>query len=403
MHVSIIAFIVLGTIFVHPKEAETIPLDELRERADLVLSNPGPSARGDIDVVFELVDALLEEGSDDAEHYLLQGLKHFPWNLEYQMAYAELLAKEGRSAEAEEKAGLVLRHAESDDLVERAGELLGREPLPAFDGIESLPGSNHCLVLIPFQEADAWLVARVRERLSVELGIPVYVQTVETDYPPFDRDRRKKILIETRWGIEEEIDNPRIAQALKDTNLTLEELDDETDLLRFMKTLLDRADPEAFAEFETVLEESRDKDPQWHTDQLLEVLFETVGPYRRENVVYLGITPVDIYASDHNFLFGWASDPGGVVSYHRFTAEFNDETPNQERLVKRTLMQCLSSTRIANGIERCTNPTCACAYPNSLPEHDAKEGTLCLQCKSAFEEVFGQSATDNVPGAAPEE
>jgi len=115
-----------------------------------------------------------------------------------------------------------------------------------------------------------------------------------------------------------------------------------------------------------------------------------VKPYRRKNVAYLGITSVDIYAKDYNFLFGWANRSGGIMSYRRFTAAFNNDIPNQDRLIKRTLMQCLSSVGHIYGIKRCTNPTCARAYPNSLSEHDAKNGTLCSECENGFRIKFEQ-------------
>ncbi len=113
-------------------------------------------------------------------------------------------------------------------------------------------------------------------------------------------------------------------------------------------------------------------------------------PYRRKNVAYLGITSVDIYARDYNFLFGWANRLCGIMSYCRFTADFNDDIPNQERLVKRALMQSQSSVGLIYGLKRCTDPTCARAYPNSLSEHDAKKGTLCSECRKNFRTTFGQ-------------
>ena len=76
------------------------------------------------------------------------------------------------------------------------------------------------------------------------------------------------------------------------------------------------------------------------------------------------------------------------MSYHRFTAKFDGDLPNQKRLVKRIKMQALASIGHIFRIKRCSNPTCARAYPHSLPEHDAKEGTLCAQCEAGFKKLF---------------
>jgi predicted Zn-dependent protease len=385
------------------QETERADMDELRKRADSVLSQGNVSARRDIAVVFELVDRLIEEGSGDAEHYVVEGIKHYPWNLKYQMVYAELLAKRGGLTQAREKADLVFQYGETDDLIKRARKLLGKEPLPTFDRMRSLPGSKHSVVLVPFMQADVWLLVRIKEQLSAVLGIPVHIQSIETDYPPFSRDRRGSTLNRMRKELLEDIDDYWVAKALKDLDVIPDDLDDEAKLLRVLKSLIDSDGPEAVAEFEAYLEESRGKDPQWDADQLLEVLFRAVKPYRGKNIAYLGITSADIYAEDYNFIFGCASRRGGVVSYAQFTADFNDEVPNQDRLIKRTLMQCLQSIGNIHGVESCTDPTCARAYPNSLEEHDAKKGTLCSRCRSGFENIFEQTPADDVLEAAPEQ
>lgn len=120
------------------------------------------------------------------------------------------------------------------------------------------------------------------------------------------------------------------------------------------------------------------------------LLFKAVKPFHRKKVGYLGVTSLDIYAKDYNFLFGWASPSGGIMSYHRFKADFNDEIPNKERLVKRTIMQSLSSAGYIFGVERCTAPTCARAYPHSLAEHDAKDAKLCPACRNGFKKALNK-------------
>ena len=130
-------------------------LDQLRQKADAVLAQSNVSAGRDIGIVFELVDGVLEEDhSEEADKYIVQGLKHFPWNLKYQMIHAELLAREGKLDKANEKADLVLQYGEAEDLIERARKLLDKSPLPAFTQIRSLPGTDHRVVLGPLQECD---------------------------------------------------------------------------------------------------------------------------------------------------------------------------------------------------------------------------------------------------------
>lgn len=374
--------------------SEEVPipsLDELRTQADDVLKLPNVSARKEIDLVFELAGRLLQENqSDDALKYIGRGLQHYPWNLKYQMIYAELLAKKGELTKAHTKADLVLNHAETEELIEQARQLLSKDPLPRIPRISTLPGTNHCVVLIPFQECEKWLILRIREELSSALDIPVHVQSIETRYPPFSRDQRGHTLNRMRKRFLKGLDNPELGTAMSELGMSKSDLDTDNNVIKLTKHLLSNSGVEAIQQFDTFLADAVGKDPQWNTDHLKATLVHAVKPCRREHVAYLGITSVDIYSDDYNFLFGSANRTGGVMSYHRFKADFNGEIPNQGRLAKRTTMQCLSSIGHIYGVARCTDPTCARAYPNSLAEHDAKTGNLCSECSSAFKRRFEQ-------------
>ncbi len=161
-------------------------------------------------------------------------------------------------------------------------------------------------------------------------------------------------------------------------------------LIAFFRELVAYSDGEVEAErFEDRVRELAAR-RQWDCSELVAGLQWSVEPYARPNVSYLAVTREDMFARDCNFLFGWTFKGYGVVSYHRFTANFNDETPNRPRLRERTLTQCLSSAGLIFGIKRCSTPTCPRAYPHSLKEHDAKSTQLCPACKRGFKEKFGQ-------------
>jgi predicted Zn-dependent protease len=381
-------FILFGKAY--SKEVTKPTLGELKQQADSVLNLPNVSARGKIDVVFELADRLLEaKQSDLAEKYLSQGLQHYPWDLEHQIVYAKLLTSKGKSDLSRETADIVLKYAETGKLIEEARQLLGMPPLSSIPNIQSLPGTNYCVVLIPFQGCEDWLMFKMQEKLSETLGVPVHVQRIAVKYPPFDRDRRGQMLNQMRSSIlGEGLKDPQVKAAMTQLKLSKDDLGVEKNLISLMKRLLAAGSSANSEQFDAALEESAGKNPQWNADHLQTLLFQSVKPYRRDRTAYLGVTSEDIYADDYNFLFGWASRQGGIMSYRRFTAAFNNENPNQPRLLKRATMQALSSIGLIYGVVRCTNPTCARAYPNSLSEHDAKEGTLCPQCKKGFKNIF---------------
>lgn len=384
------AFFPIGPISVWSGEVRS--LDYLQREADSILSQPNVTARRDINIVFELVDKLIEKNKrENAEQYLIKGLEINPWNLKYQILHAKILADKGYRDRAKEKAELVLEHSEKEELIQDALFLVGKPPLPNFEKIHYLAGTDYRVVLVPMQECEKWLILQLKDKISASLGIPVQIQTIKVVYPPYRRDQRGATLNVIRRNIKKEISNQDIAKALKRLNLSEQDLADEKKLLTFLRYIMPVTQ---WIDFEKKLEESKDKYPQWDASELQTVLFQAVKHYRRNNIAYLGVTSADIYAMDYNFLFGWAYDEGGVISYHRFSADFNHEVPNQARLIKRTYMQALSSIGFVYGIKRCTNPMCARAYPHSLAEHDAKLGTLCPECKKGFKKLFGKIPDD---------
>lgn len=116
---------------------------------------------------------------------------------------------------------------------------------------------------------------------------------------------------------------------------------------------------------------------------------KAVHLYRKSKISFLGITGVDCFWHDNNFVFGVARNREyGVMSYRRFTADFNGEPPNSDRLFQRILKQAISTTGLMYGLPRCTSPICVRAYPNNLAEHDAKSAVLCQTCKEGFQKIF---------------
>lgn len=388
----IFALFQIVSITVYAQDVSTPTIQELKEQADAVLSRSNVSARRDIYVVFKLADKLLEiKEIDSAEKYLIKGLQHNPWDLEHQIVYANLLKAKGMQATSMEKLNLVLKYAESETLIDEARFLLNIPPIPDFQYIQPLAGTSHCVVLVPLQNCEKWLISRLQTDISKILEIPVHIQRIKADYPKPNRDLRGQILNRIRRQINNEgIKDPQITFSMKQLNLNMADIKNDQNIVRLMEHLLPANGPTAVEQFNSALKEAEGKNPQWNADELLSVLVKSVVSYRRKNVAYLGITDEDIYEKNYNFLFGWASAKGGVMSYHRFSATFTNELPNQSRLLKRAKMQALSSIGHIFGVTRCTNPTCARAYPDNLSEHDAKEGSLCIQCAEGFKKLFEQ-------------
>ena len=376
------------------ERAQPMPLQEMRNKADRVLGLSNVSSRSEIDIVFELVDRLLEAGEQkEAEQYLEQALKHYPWQLRYQLIHAELLAKRGAADQAKEVATLVYTTAEEQELIEKAATMLDKQSSSNFPALSKLPGTNYCIVLVPIQDCESWILLELQKEVSSVLGVPVHIQTAPIKYPKYDRDAYGSAINRLRKNLKGNTTDQTVADAMKACGIGIKQLDNDENVLKVMRQLVLKEQGEKAAElFIAYLEKAKGEMPQWDASKLLSLLEAEVKPHRRDNVAYLGVTPQDMYSGSYNFLFGSANPSGGVMSYRRFTADFNEEIPNKKRLLKRTTMQCLSSIGHIFGVQRCSMPTCARAYPNSLSEHDAKEGTLCASCRSGFDKVFGSKA-----------
>jgi predicted Zn-dependent protease len=129
---------------------------------------------------------------------------------------------------------------------------------------------------------------------------------------------------------------------------------------------------------------------QWNAEKMMSLFADAVHPFEASNVRFLGITRNDIYAGDKNYYFGWSDGDCSIVSYSRFLAIFNSETPERSRLLRRFHFQCLTSAGHVFGLERCMDSSCPLGYAQSVAEQDAKSDTICDTCRKGFDNAFAQ-------------
>ncbi len=378
-----------------PAGAQTKSILELKARADkLLASGDSVMIRRSIENVFALVDSLIKSGQeDDAFQYLSKALTHDSWALDYQLLLAEMLLARGQSEPAREKAQLVVQYAEKDTQVNRARKLLQQDPLPAFSMMTSTSTDRMTLVLVPVGEVDACVLSDLQRVLRARLALSVLVRDVRVWLPLARRDRVAPYLSQVRARLREGIKkDERLAAFLLEKDIPLEDLEQDAGLVKACRAIaLASGGAEELAKFDANLEQLRQADKQWDIDELLNSLRVAAAPFRRPNLYFLGILNLDAFADQSNFIFGTAetNGPHAVVTYRRFTGEFNGETPSRKRLVDRLLKQSLSSIGFMLGVPRCATPTCARAYPHTLQEHDAKSTELCSACRSGFERALG--------------
>ncbi|MBI5773143.1 MAG: hypothetical protein HZA89_05300 [Verrucomicrobia bacterium] len=370
-------------------------LSDLKAVADEVLSlSDNIEIRQKIEPVFEVARQFVECSQDDqALKYFQIALQHAPWRLNEQLVCAKLLQKSGNSELAKQKAQTVLNEAETDSLILDASEILGEKREMRLSDSEPWPSTGFALALVPVGEVDGWLLQSLRQDLQATLDIPVVFRFSTQKLPEPTRDHVQLFANQFRPMLERNTNDPSFQlmwQKLKTRPRTLSNNEAVFEIVR--EAMLSITNKEGLKRFESELAVSRKLGSQWNADDLLELLRQVRGVSAQKQRGYLGIARFDLYANNNRYVFGTASAVinCGVMSYLRYTSAVVDLPPKQERLKQRALKQALSSAGFIFGVPRCTQPTCARAYANSLDEHDAKSVPLCKECKVGFDKAFGR-------------
>jgi len=381
---------------VPPQKAPERTTAKLKADVDkLLASNDPASIQAGIGDVFALVDRMVESQQRDAAfQYLPSALKYNPWALDYQLLYAEMLQVRGQSDAAQHRAKVTLEYAEKDEQINRARKLLGQAILPEFPKIKAVEGRAITLVLVPVGKTDRCVVEELRNAIEQKLGIAVLVQDAQAAVPEPKRDLMKTQMAQLRDNLRKQMAaDPNLSPFLRQKGITIDKLDEDSVLVRAYRQIYSQqGGARARAEFDAAYDQLTKAGKQCEVEDLKESVVVAVRPFEREGVYFMGVANLDVFHDKLNFVFGWAENNGhhAMISYRRFTADFNDDKPNRKRLVERTLKQSLSSFGFMLGVMRCSSPTCVRAYPNSLVELDAKSTELCDVCRAGFEKALGR-------------
>ena len=375
---------------IKPLAEEQREVDELLAKADSVeLRKLSPR-------VLRLVDSLLKDKGDAAaRRYFEKGIEGNAWALEEQLTLGEILARDGKAGALREKAAMVLRVGEDDDVLRRASRLLKR-PLPQkpppFSVIRE---TGIVLILVPVGEGNVFIMESLRDALAKRLGIKVRIASLELQIPAATRTAKTQWITRTREQVLKTVaEQPALAAQVGKLGFTEAQIRTNDDALIALVRQTTEAEQGATAAeaFDEMLAKLHDTS-QWDAASLIAAMQPGVGERADAKTWVLGVTSLDLFGGASNYLFG-AGATGkfiGIVSQHRFRAAFNDEAPKRERLVDRLLKQSLSTIGFMLGVPRCNTPECARAFPQSLAEHDQKPSALCAQCREGFEKVLGKN------------
>jgi len=102
----------------------------------------------------------------------------------------------------------------------------------------------------------------------------------------------------------------------------------------------------------------------------------------------LGVTGVDLFVPELNFVFGEADPYSGVViiSLSRLRQEFYGLQPDRKLFHERAVKEAIHELGHACGLDHCDSPYCVMYFSNSISDTDRKGPGFCRLCKERLGE-----------------
>lgn len=127
---------------------------------------------------------------------------------------------------------------------------------------------------------------------------------------------------------------------------------------------------------------------QYNSTDILNELLKQTRLLDTDRVI--GVTDVDIFAPQLNFVFGEARFPGRValISIHRLRPEFYGGTSDSKLFETRVLKEAVHELGHTLTLGHCGNSKCVMFFSNSIVDTDAKQTLPCNKCSPKLREAI---------------
>ncbi|PKL50205.1 MAG: hypothetical protein CVV42_04240 [Candidatus Riflebacteria bacterium HGW-Riflebacteria-2] len=368
--------------------ADNIEMQLKAAAESLMTQTNNVSDSRDVAKIWKYVEYLWEKDRrPEARKYIEAGLTFEPFNYYYQAKLARLMADQGRNSEAFDRALIVYEKSEDVDTVEMVLPIIDKSRTTPFKTIEKAEFASPTVVLVTIDDVNHLLVQELQEKINEYTGLDVVIFSESGTPPPPDRSFFTSEIRRMRPAI---LRMPEMLVWLKSQNIAADSLKADNELfVKTMEKFLEENNPIAAKGFKTNMDLARLRLQQWSYDSLRDYLIAMAAPHRTEKWLLVGITELDMYMADTNYVFAGTNPYGqAIISYRRFMGDFNQEPENRKRLLSRLFKQFLSVFGLLNGMTRCTFPDCARVFPRTLAEHDEKPEYLCNECRQTLEKLL---------------
>ena len=294
-------------------------------------------------------------------------------------AHIELIENGQDQDVARRSALVVYENAEDPQLVAKAAHYLDRTvpdiaTVPEVTRFES--GLQLILVVLP--PCDIRLVGEVAAIYEKATGIPVHVRRLldpwylgEAGRIPDQRYIQQLIL---------QASGPNV----NFTGWTRSRYGEE--LLKSVE----KSDALAKYSMQSFVAKLDAKPSQYDAKLFIARLAETLSIYKSSDfrTMYVGVTGVDLYSGDLNYLFSGHLPAGNVFTYNRMLASAaGDRFQSRKRLAERMAKELFPPTFATLGIPRPADPTDPYSYADSVQRVDEKTLTMSAPTKEALDKL----------------
>lgn len=101
----------------------------------------------------------------------------------------------------------------------------------------------------------------------------------------------------------------------------------------------------------------------------------------------LGISQVDLYADDLNFIFGQAEAPGkaALISMFRLRPKPSKKKLNNNLFYHRILKEAVHELGHTFSLSHCPDPRCVMHFSNNISDTDYKREKFCAKCEKLYQ------------------
>ncbi len=127
---------------------------------------------------------------------------------------------------------------------------------------------------------------------------------------------------------------------------------------------------------------------QYNASRVLQKMSRQVRLHPRDS--FLGVTSVDLYVPDMNFVFGLAgmSERVGLISLNRLKSETYGGEPDHVLFVDRAVKEAVHEMGHVFGLSHCRRSSCVMYFSNSIYDTDRKGRVFCSSCKANIDKTL---------------